>query len=62
MTDQAASEAARQLIARRWQGRRPSRLARELAHRAAELPEDERAELIAALNRHHNRHTDQEKP
>jgi hypothetical protein len=60
MTDAAASEAARQLVARRWQGQRPTRLARELARRAAELPENERAELLAALERKHTDHTEQE--
>ena len=44
-----ASEAARALVAQRWGSQRPTRLARELAKRAAEVPEPERSELIAAL-------------
>ena len=43
------SEAGRQLVAKRWGPQRPIRLARELSARAHELPEAERARLVAAL-------------
>jgi hypothetical protein len=46
------------LAARRWRGQRPTRLARELAERAGELPEIERRQLIDALTEH----TEQEQP
>src|SRR5215207_7219277 len=49
MTDTAASEAARALVAQRWGGQRPARLARELLPRLDELPADERSRLLAAL-------------
>jgi hypothetical protein len=45
------SVAARSLAAQRWGSSRPVRLAQELAERAAELPEPERARLLAALTR-----------
>jgi hypothetical protein len=48
---QASSAAARALAAQRWGASRPIRLAQELAERAAELPEVERRQLIAALTR-----------
>ena len=60
MSDTAASEAARQLIAQRWGNQRPTKLAKELARRAAEVDEPERSELLAALNRHADRHVEQE--
>jgi hypothetical protein len=52
MSDTQVSGAARQLAARRWGASKPSRLARELAERAGELPEVERRQLIAALTEH----------
>jgi len=45
---QTGSAAAREL-ALRWGAARPVRLARELALRAAELPEIERRQLLEAL-------------
>jgi hypothetical protein len=48
---QTSSAAARELAARRWGDSKPVRMARELAERAAELPEVERRALIAALTR-----------
>lgn len=60
MADTAASEAARQLISQRWGNQRPTKLARELARRAAEVGEPERSELLAALNRHAAREAEQE--
>jgi len=50
MTDTATSEAARQLVAKRWGPQRPIKLARELALRVDELPASERARLRAALD------------
>ena len=47
MSDTAASEAARELIRRRWGNTRPNRLAHELAARVDEL-DDEEAELLRA--------------
>jgi hypothetical protein len=47
---QSGSAAARELAAQRWGAQRPVRLARELALRAAELPEVERKQLLAALS------------
>jgi hypothetical protein len=47
---QAASAAARELVARRWGSQRPVRLARELVLRASELPEVERRQLLDALS------------
>lgn len=44
-----SSRAARELAARRWGSQRPVKLARELALRAAELPEVERRQLLDAL-------------
>jgi len=49
MADTAASEAARRLVAQRWRGQRPVRLARELAERVGELPTEERSRLLDAL-------------
>jgi hypothetical protein len=49
MTDAAASEAARLLVAQRWRGQRPVRLARELAERVGELPAEDRRRLLDAL-------------
>ena len=49
MTDTAASEAARALVAQRWGSQRPARLARELAERVGELPAEERSRLLDAL-------------
>jgi hypothetical protein len=46
---QSGSAAARALAAQRWGAQRPVRLARELALRAAELPEIERRQLLEAL-------------
>ena len=46
---QTGSAAARELAALRWGAARPVRLARELALRAAELPEIERRQLLEAL-------------
>jgi hypothetical protein len=46
---QTGSAAARELAAQRWGAQRPVRLARELALRAAELPEVERRQLLDAL-------------
>ena len=40
---------------RRWRGQVPTRLARELALRAAELPDPGRVRLLDALTRHTNR-------
>jgi hypothetical protein len=54
-TSDAASVAARALVARRWGSSRPVRLARELAERANELPEIERRALIDALTDHADR-------
>jgi hypothetical protein len=48
---QEVSGAARLLVARRWGSQRPVKLARELAERAAELPEVERRALLDALTR-----------
>jgi hypothetical protein len=48
---QQVSGAARLLVAHRWGASKPVRMARELAERAAELPEVERRALIAALTR-----------
>jgi hypothetical protein len=45
----AASEHARQLSLARWGPQRPTKLARELARRVDELPPDERARLLMAL-------------
>ncbi|HEY6810947.1 MAG TPA: hypothetical protein VIZ70_07450 [Propionibacteriaceae bacterium] len=49
-TDQV-SVAARSLAAQRWGASKPIRLAQELAGRVSELPEPERARLLAALTR-----------
>jgi hypothetical protein len=49
MTDTAASEAARLLVAQRWGSQRPTRLARELLPRLDELPAEERSRLLDAL-------------
>jgi hypothetical protein len=46
---QSGSAAARELAALRWGSQRPVKLARELALRAAELPEIERTQLLDAL-------------
>jgi hypothetical protein len=46
---QSGSAAARELAVRRWGASKPIRLARELALRAAELPEVERRQLLEAL-------------
>jgi hypothetical protein len=51
MTNTQVSGAARQLAARRWGSQRPVKLARELAERAAELPELDRRQLLDALTR-----------
>jgi hypothetical protein len=50
MSDTEMSEAARQLVTRRWGPQRPIRLARELALRIDELPPAERDRLHAALD------------
>lgn len=55
---QQVSGAARLLVAQRWGASKPSRLARELLPRVAELPEVERRSLLAALTEH----TNQEQP
>jgi hypothetical protein len=47
---QQVSGAARELAARRWGASKPVRLARELALRAAELPDSERVRLLNALD------------
>jgi hypothetical protein len=51
MSGDAATVSAvmRELAERRWGAAKPVRLARELALRAAELPEVERRQLLAAL-------------
>jgi hypothetical protein len=50
MSDAAtASEAARALASQRWGPQRPTKLDRELARRVDELPADERARLLMAL-------------
>ena len=49
MSDPHLSGAARVMAVRRWGASKPIRLARELRSRAAELPEVERQQLIAAL-------------
>jgi hypothetical protein len=50
MSDAAqVSAVMRSLAAQRWGASKPVRLARELALRAAELPEVERRQLLAAL-------------
>jgi hypothetical protein len=49
MTDTTPSEAARLLVAQRWGGQRPVRLACELAERVGELPAAERNRLLDAL-------------
>jgi hypothetical protein len=46
---QTTSAAARALAAQRWGAQRPVRLAKELALRAAELPDPERVRLLNAL-------------
>lgn len=51
MSDTQVSGAARLLVAQRWGASKPVRMARELAERAAELPEVERRALLAALTR-----------
>ena len=51
MSDTAATEAARQLVAKRWGSRKPVRLARELELRAHESPDAERQQLLDALTR-----------
>jgi hypothetical protein len=51
MSDTQVSGAARQMAAQRWGASRPVRLARELALRAAELPDPERVRLLNALER-----------
>lgn len=56
MTDTAASEAARQLVAQRWGSQRPARLARELLPRLDELPAEERSRLLDALRDEGRRH------
>jgi hypothetical protein len=55
MIDTQTSSAARLLAVQRWGASKPSRLARELAERADELPEIERRNLIAALTGHTGR-------
>jgi hypothetical protein len=49
MSDTTTSEAARQLVAKRWGPQRPVRLARELVSRIDELPAAERIRLRQAL-------------
>jgi hypothetical protein len=49
------SGAARLLVQQRWGSQRPVRLARELALRAAELPEVEKRALVAALTQDNRR-------
>jgi hypothetical protein len=49
---QPVSDAARQLATQRWGASKLTRLARELAQRADELPEVERRQLLAALTEH----------
>jgi hypothetical protein len=51
MSDTQVSGAARELAAQRWGASKPIRMAQELALRAQELPEPERARLLAALTR-----------
>jgi hypothetical protein len=53
MNDPAITSAVmRELAARRWRGRVPTRLARELVPRVDELPEIERRQLLDALTEH----------
>jgi hypothetical protein len=49
MNDAEVYAVMRSLAAQRWGASKPVRLARELALRAAELPEVERRQLLAAL-------------
>jgi hypothetical protein len=49
MSDTTTSEAARQLVAKRWGAQRPIRLAQELVSRIDELPAAERIRLRQAL-------------
>ncbi|HEY6688333.1 MAG TPA: hypothetical protein VI094_19235 [Propionibacteriaceae bacterium] len=50
MSDAAqVSAVMRELAAQRWGASKPVRLARELALRAAELPDSERVRLLNAL-------------
>jgi hypothetical protein len=49
MKDSQASSAARELAGRRWGASKPSRLARELAERASELPDEDRKRVLDAL-------------
>jgi hypothetical protein len=52
MNDAATVSAVmREMAARRWRGQVPTRLARELELRVAELPEAERVRLLHALTR-----------
>jgi hypothetical protein len=44
------SAVMRELAARRWRGRVPTRLARELAERVDELPDPERVRLLNVLD------------
>jgi hypothetical protein len=52
VSDATVSAVMRELAARRWRGRVPARLARELAERVDELPEVERRSLLPALTQH----------
>jgi hypothetical protein len=49
MNDSQASSAARLLAVQRWGASKPSRLARELAERASELPDEDRKRVLDAL-------------
>jgi hypothetical protein len=57
MTDAELHAAMRQLAERRWRGTVPTRLARELLPRIGELPDPERARLLAALTERTERGT-----
>jgi hypothetical protein len=50
MSDTHLSGAARQMAASRWGASKPIRMAQELALRAQELPDSERALLLNALD------------
>jgi hypothetical protein len=57
MNDAEVSAVMRSLAAQRWGASKPVRLARELALRAAELPEVERRQLLEALTGRARRET-----
>jgi hypothetical protein len=51
ISDALTSAVMREFAARRWRGRVPTRLARELLPRVDELPDAERLRLLNALER-----------